>query len=135
VIVLDASVMIGVLDRSDLHFPAAKRLLGDAGRERVAAHRLTLAETLVRAAESGIADAVAGALDAMGVGRLDALDDPLELAVLRARTGLRIPDACVLLAAQRVRARLATFDDRLAAAARAEGITVVGQGALDAPIA
>lgn len=124
VIVLDASVMIAWLSRADSHHEAARKILLDHAHERLAAHRLTLAETLVGAAKMGRASDASSALDAVGIGRLDEPDDPVELAVLRSRTGLRLPDACVLLAARRDHAALATFDLQLAEFARAEGLVV-----------
>lgn len=124
-IVLDASVMIAALSATDAHHGSARRILEANADQRVVAHRLTLAETLVGGARQGVAGALSSALDAIGIGRLDEPDDPIELAVLRARTGLRIPDACVLLAARRDRAGLATFDQRLADAATAEGVPVM----------
>ncbi len=48
----------------------------------------------------------------------------LRLAELRATTGLKLPGCCVLDVAIRHQARLATFDDALAAAARQRGVTV-----------
>jgi len=43
----------------------------------------------------------------------------VELAMLRAETGLTLPDCCVLLAAGQVsNAQIATLDDRLFAVAR-----------------
>ena len=125
-IVLDASVMIAVLDPHDAHFATARELFRANSTQRVVAHRLSMAESLVVAARSSAAAAVAAALAALGVGRLDEPDNPVELADLRARTGLRMPDACVLLAARRDAASLATFDQRLANVARDEGIPVFG---------
>ena len=125
-IVLDASVMIAVLDPRDAHFEAARELFRANSAQRVVAHRLSMAESLVVAARSDVTAAVAAALDALGVGRLDEPDDPVELAELRARTGLRMSDACVLLAAGRSGAGLATFDERLARTARDEGVAVLG---------
>ena len=125
-IVLDASVMIAVLDPHDAHFARARELFRAGSRERVVAHRLSMAEALVVAARAEVTAEVARALDALGVGRLDEPDDPIELAELRARTGLRMPDACVLLAARRASAGLATFDQRLAHTARDEGVLVLG---------
>ena len=86
-IVLDASVMVAALDRRDAHSETALRMLDEAADERVVAHRLTLAEALVQAARAGHTSAVAGALDAFGIGRLDEPDDPIRLAEIRAGTG------------------------------------------------
>jgi predicted nucleic acid-binding protein len=49
---------------------------------------------------------------------------PAALAGLRAATGLKLPDCCVLLAAEQVGGGLGTFDDRLATAARERGVPV-----------
>ncbi len=51
-------------------------------------------------------------------------DEPLRLAELRAKTGLKLPDCCVLDAAISNSASLATFDQTLAAAAVRHGISV-----------
>jgi predicted nucleic acid-binding protein len=48
------------------------------------------------------------------------------LAELRVRTGLKLPDCCVLDVALQHRAAVATFDDRLARVARDLGLDVVG---------
>lgn len=124
-IVIDASVMIAFLNPADAHSSAARALFETTSRVRLVAHRLTIAETLVGAARADVTRAVLRALDSVGVGRLDEPDDPADLAELRARTGLKMPDACVLLAARRDGAHLATFDSRMARAARDEGIPVV----------
>ena len=50
--------------------------------------------------------------------------EPLRLAELRATTGLKLPDCCVLDIAIHHQAHLATFDDALAAAARQRGVPV-----------
>jgi predicted nucleic acid-binding protein len=47
-----------------------------------------------------------------------------ELAALRAATGLRLPDCCVLLAAETADGSMATFDERLAAVAMERGLIV-----------
>jgi predicted nucleic acid-binding protein len=125
-IVLDASIMIAVLAGADAHHGTARRILADHAGERIVAHRLTLAEALVGAATTGRAVEASAVLDSIGIGRVDEPDDPVELAVLRSRTRLRMPDACVLLAARRDHARLATFDQRLAGVARVEGVAVLG---------
>jgi predicted nucleic acid-binding protein len=125
VIVLDASVMIAVLDPLDAHFESARRLFVANTTERLAAHRLTVAESLVLATRVKRGPAAASALAALGVGYFDEPDDPMTLAELRATTGLRMPDCCVLHAALRERAKLATFDARLAAAASSVGVPLV----------
>jgi len=126
VIVLDASVMIAILDPHDAHYSAARELFRANAAQRLAAHRLSMAESLVVAARADQTAAVAFALAALGVGHFDEPDNPVELAELRARTGLRMPDACVLLAARRDSASLATFDVRLAQTARDLGVSVLG---------
>lgn len=84
-----------------------------------------MAEALVLAARSGREAATAAAISALGVGRFDEPDDPIELARLRASSRLTMPDCCVLYAAIRERAKLATFDTRLANAAVEAGVPVV----------
>lgn len=49
---------------------------------------------------------------------------PARLAVLRAGTRLKLPDCCVLLAAEQSHGAVATFDDRLANAAGDRGCIV-----------
>ena len=126
VIVLDANVMIAVLDPQDSHFDLARRFFVAHASERLAAHRLTVAEALVLAANGGSEVAAAAAISALGVGRLDEPDDPIELARLRASSGLKMSDCCVLYAAIRERAQIATFDARLAKVASEMGVPVVG---------
>ena len=52
-------------------------------------------------------------------------DEPLRLAELRASTGLKLPDCCVLDVALHHQASVATFDAALASAARQRGMTVL----------
>jgi hypothetical protein len=59
----------------------------------------------------------------LGVSEVALGDDAaVRLAHLRAETGLRLPDCCVLLAAERTGHGIASFDDRLLRAAHALGI-------------
>lgn len=64
-------------------------------------------------------------LTALGIEPIDDVDDPLLLAELRATSGLRMPDSCVLAAAIRESAAIATFDARLAEAAPSVGVRVL----------
>jgi toxin FitB len=118
VIVLDASVLIAHLDGSDPHHGGAQSLLEESSEEPLGASAISLAETLVSPARAGrLADAEA-ALRRLGVSEL-ALGDgsPSRLAQLRAEVGLKLPDCCVLLAAQEHSGTVASFDSRLLGAA------------------
>lgn len=117
-IVLDASVLIAYLDGADLQHDRAEMLLAHEIDDDFAANPLTLAEVLVAPARENRVPEVYEALQAVGVNeRAFPVDTAAKLAHLRASTGLRMPDCCVLLAAEDAHARVATFDDRLAAAA------------------
>ncbi len=124
-IVLDASVLIAHLDRDDAQHDRADSLLFGAVGEELAASPLTLAEVLVGPARHGQIDRAAAALRTLQIASVTLTEDaPVLLAMLRAGTGLKLPDCCVLLAAEQTQAALATFDDRLAAAARERGVSV-----------
>lgn len=122
-IVLDASVLIGHLDRSDRHHAEARSLLEASGEEPLGASAITLAETLVSPARAGRLPDAEAALQQLGVGEL-ALGEsvPGRLAKLRAEIGLKLPDCCVLLAAQEHAGTVASFDSDMLAAARKLGL-------------
>jgi predicted nucleic acid-binding protein len=127
VIVLDGSVLIAHLDADDPHHHRADRLLADSAPEPLGASRVTLAEVLVAPARAGRVDRASSALHQLGVAQIPLGDDaPLRLAVLRAGTNLKLPDCCVLLAAEVVDATIATFDERLATVAEELGRPVLG---------
>lgn len=126
-IVLDASVLIALLDTDDRHHDRAYALLGTLLDDRFAAGPVTLAEVLVGPTRSGSVERVEAALHRLEVTTVP-LDGaaPRRLAALRASTGLKLRDCCVLLAAEQVGGAVATFDDKLAAAGRALGLDVRG---------
>lgn len=125
-IVLDASVLIAYLDSEDAHHERAEMLLAQQIDDDFAADTLTLAEVLVMPARQGRLEAAREALDDLDVDELAfAADSAVKLAQLRARTNLKMPDCCVLLAAEDAHARLASFDDRLGDAAASRSIIVV----------
>jgi predicted nucleic acid-binding protein len=126
-IVLDASSLIAHLDRSDAHHDRARQLLLSTADDDLAASPITLAEVFVGPARAGQLSRATAAVQELGV-RVVALGDdaPTRLALLRTETGLKLPDCCVLLASDQTRAAVATFDDRLAAAARNRGHRVMG---------
>ncbi len=124
-IVLDACVLIGHLDASDVHHERAATLLTGVAGEPLGASVLSLAEVLAGPARAGQLDRAAAALNLLLIAGVP-LDEgsPARLAALRAGTGLRLPDCCVLLAAEQVGGAVASFDDRLVAVARDRGFVV-----------
>lgn len=121
-VVLDASVLIGHLDERDPHHARAVNLLQAADRQMLGASAITLAETLVPPARAGrLADAQA--LSRLGVQEL-ALGEKASsrLARLRADLGVKLPDCCVLLAAQEHAATVASRDAGVIKAARKLGL-------------
>jgi predicted nucleic acid-binding protein len=126
-IVLDASVLIAHLDADDAHHVRANELLQSFSPEPLGASPITLAEVMVGPARAAKLDRAAATLRLLEVARVDLENDaPIRLAMLRASTGLKLPDCCVLLAAERSGGALSTFDGHLSAAAEAYGYTVVG---------
>jgi predicted nucleic acid-binding protein len=126
VIVLDASVLIAFLDGEDNHHATAEQLLTQAVDEDLAVNSLTLAEVLVAPIRYGRLDPVLAALRALEVQELPfPADAALRLAQLRASTGLKMPDCCVLLAAEEAVASVASFDERVAQAAETRNLPVL----------
>lgn len=124
-IVLDASVLIGHLDGRDPHHQRARALLTANAGSQLAASSISLAETLVGPARSGQLELARDALGQLAVEELAFEEDaPARLATLRAETGLKLPDCCVLLAAQDHGEVLASFDENLARSARSLGLAV-----------
>ena len=124
-IVLDASVMIAHLLEGDAHAAATLEILDT--EEELAMHDISIAESLVGPAKREVIEVAERAIGSLGVERVKPLiDEPRRLAQLRAESGLKMPDCCVLVAAEAYDATLATFDRRLADVARERGIKVVG---------
>jgi predicted nucleic acid-binding protein len=119
VIVLDASVLIAHLDANDaLHARAEDALLATADQP-LRCSPITLAEVLVGPARQDQVGAARAALSQLEVEQIPLRGDAaVRLAELRAHTGLKLPDCCVLLAAQDAGAdAVLTFDDALGRAA------------------
>jgi predicted nucleic acid-binding protein len=126
VIVLDASVLIAYLDAEDAQHQKAETLLAREIDDEFAANPLTLAEVLVGPSRTGRLDAARSALRELEVAEQPfPTDTAVRLARLRADTGLRMPDCCVLLAAQETAARVAAFDERLIRAAEELGLVAL----------
>ena len=83
----------------------------------------TFAEVLVAPARAGQLGGVRSALRDLQITEVPlGADAAPRLATLRVRTSLKLPDCCVLLAAEDAgAAAVLTFDEQLAAVARAAG--------------
>lgn len=122
-IVLDASVVIAYLNTADPHHPKAVELLAENVAGGFGIHPLTLAEVLVGGVRVGRANQLLADLQSIGVSALDLqTNEALILAELRATSGLKMPDCCVLATALRDASPLATFDEQLARVAQKLGL-------------
>ena len=96
-VVLDASVLIAHFDPHDAHHDAATRLLIELAGQALMARPLTIAEVLVGPARVNRAVERRQSLREMRVNVIDInididIEAPIRLAILRAQTGLRMPD-------------------------------------------
>jgi predicted nucleic acid-binding protein len=126
VIVVDAGVLIAHLDENDaLHDRAVDALLR-AAEQPFGCSPITLAEVLVGPARAGRLRDARNAITTLNVAEVPLGDDAAaRLAALRAETALKMPDCCVLLAADDALAEaVLTFDDRLARAAEQRRLRV-----------
>lgn len=130
-IVLDACVLIAHLDAEDALHEDARNLLRSVADEPFRTSPLTQAEVLVGPARVGRLDRAVAALAQLDVQTVPMeTDAPMRLAMLRDETRLKLPDCCVLLAAEQVGgAQIATFDDQLYAVACQRGFAVLGRRA------
>jgi predicted nucleic acid-binding protein len=125
-IVLDASVIIAYLDSDDAQHPRAEELLAREIDDDFAADPLTVAEVLVVPARDGRLEQVQAVLRDLEVQELPfPADAAVKLALLRGGTGLKMPDCCVLLAAEAAGARVASFDDRLTRVAASRNLPIL----------
>ena len=122
-IVLDASILIAYLNGSDRHHAKAKILLEALSSEPWGASSVTLAETLVYPARAGRLEEAEAALVGLDLQELLAGGGASgRMAEMRADMGIKMPDCCVLLAAQDNDATVASFDVGLLSAARKLGL-------------
>ena len=122
--IIDACILIAALDPGDAHHEAASELL--CCDDDLLIHPINLAEVLVGPTRAGRLPAARRLLAVLGVEEaVIAPGEAERLATVRAGTGLRLPDCCVLTLARSSGTRVvATVDARLAAAAREIGLTV-----------
>lgn len=127
-IVLDASVVIAVLDAQDGHYDVAHRVVRGcvATGETLGCSPITLAEALVRPASSGRLIETERVLNLLGLATIALPADAApRLAQLQVESGMKMPDCCVLLAAMQSEGAVITFDDALAKAAGRLGLRVI----------
>jgi len=95
--------------------------------ELLGASQISLAETLVAPALAGRLEDAQEAIEKLAVHELSFSQDAApRLASLRAETGLKMPDCCVLLAAESHKGGIASFDRDLRQCALDMAISVVG---------
>lgn len=122
--ILDASVVIALRSPQDAHAERARALVLSA--DDLGIHPVTLAEVLVVPARAGVAAEVRTRLvEGLGMRVCTPTDEePLHIAELCASTRVALPDCYPLRLAERDGVPLATFDERLARAARERGVVV-----------
>lgn len=125
--VLDASVLIALMNPGDVHYADAVAMVRrGAIAGGLLAHPMTVAESAVGAAEHGRLEQVRRAFDGLGLATAESdPEQPWRLAALRAEARLPLPDCCVLDLAIVSGGDLATFDTRMAVAARRHGVSLV----------
>ncbi|QNJ89929.1 type II toxin-antitoxin system VapC family toxin (plasmid) [Mycolicibacterium fluoranthenivorans] len=114
-IVLDASVLIAHFQATDPHHARAAQLLAKYQHHEFITSTVTLAEFLVGPTRTGQTETARRALETLDI-RAHGLDAEASwrLAELRAQTGLKLPDCCVVYTAERQPDSLiASFDARL----------------------
>ena len=127
-VVLDADVLIGALDASDPHHARARAIFTDwrRRRETLLVGVVNLSEVLVApAAETERLRRARAAIAALGVSihrPTEAIG--VEAARLRGAHPISLPDAYCLAAAKHLDASVASFDQKIVRAARAERIDV-----------
>ena len=123
-IVVDASILIAHVDERDAHHARALELLLELAAHPLGASPITIAEVLVGPAAQGRLDDARKVLGAMGVTEIPfGAAASSRLALLRSETRLKLPDCCVILAAEDAPAdAILTFDARLEEAAASRGL-------------
>jgi predicted nucleic acid-binding protein len=122
-LILDASVLIGLLDAADTHH---SRAVTDVERADLAGRQLVTpasaySEALVAFARHGRVAQARDTVASMGI-TVAPLTAPMaeRAATIRAaQRSLRLPDAMVVACARELGGELCSYDDRLLAAARA----------------
>jgi predicted nucleic acid-binding protein len=116
-LILDASVLIGLLDRADAHHQPAVAAVeaADVADQSLLTPASAYSEALVAFARAGRLSAARDAIAGMGIGVAPLTATMAERAAeLRARhRRLRLPDAIVLACARDLGGELLSYDERL----------------------
>jgi len=116
-LILDASVLIGLLDTADAHHQQAVDEVeaADRGGDTLLVPASAYSEALVSFARAGRTADAREAIAAMGITVVPMSQAIAERAAeIRAKQDrLRLPDAIVLATARELRAQLLTYDDNL----------------------
>jgi len=116
-LILDASVLIGLLDRADAHHTRAVDAVeeADAADRRLVTPASAYSEALVAFARAGRLTEARDAIAGMGITVAPLTASMAERAAeLRAgHARLRLPDAIVLACAHQLQGELLTYDDSL----------------------
>ena len=125
VVVLDASALIALVSSSDPHHKWALEMFRDTASFDLQMTALSQAEAMVHPGRNGKLEKFQKMLNALGlvVSPIEGLDAS-KLAILRATTTLKMPDACVLHQAMKVSGSIATTDNQLAQVAKSKGVGV-----------
>lgn len=120
--ILDANVVIALLNPEDAHHSRAAGLLVEVPEEDLHIPAVTLGEALVWHVRAGTGERALEVLEDLGLSVIESKEDPLALARVRAESGLRMPDCIVLHHALTRGEALATMDERLARAGLERGL-------------
>ena len=124
-VVLDAGALIALHDSEDPHHSWAVQMLSDTIEFELAIPALTYAEVLVHPTKAGKAGLFEKSVSGLGIKVHDITStDSVEIATIRVKTGLKMPDDVALQLAAKQQASLATTDKALATAARKLAIGV-----------
>ena len=124
-LILDANVLIALVDRTDIHHQWGFGFARETADYAWALSALTFAEVLVQPTRANRENSMLKAVESLRIETVDFMAANAEpVARIRATTGLKIPDAVVLQTAISEKAALATTDKQLAKHGRALGLTV-----------
>ena len=126
-VVVDAGALIALLDENDKHHRWAFGMFQATLGYGLVMPALTYAEVLVHPTRAGQADTFENNIAGLGLDIRPIVDsDTRGLALIRAESSLKMPDAIVLQLALEEQATLATTDKSLANEAQSRGLKVLG---------